>query len=225
MRSTSVLIPAYNEAERIAATLVGVRSLPVSEVIVVDDGSHDATASVALSYGARVITLPQNVGKGGAIQHALTEVRGEILLLLDADLGNSARHALALLTPLYSGQTDMTVAAFAKRQRPGGGIGLTVGLARWSISLITGQSLSAPLSGQRALRSDDLRRLLPLPRDFGFEVGLTIKALKMGLSITEIPLPLEHRVTGRSLRDILHRGRQFCQICRVIIRSQQFASH
>jgi len=211
-----VLIPAYNEAQNIGNTVRGVRKLPITDILVVDDGSKDGTAAFAEEAGARVLRLPRNLGKGAAIQAGLREVTSEAVLLLDADLGESARHAAPLLFSVLNGESDMAVAVFSRRQRRGGGLGLAVGLARWGIFFLTGQRLKAPLSGQRAILSDTLRCLLPLPQDFGFEVGLTLRALQAGLKIEEIPLPLLHRVTGRSPREIWHRSRQFYHIGRAL---------
>lgn len=215
--STSVLIPAFNEAQNIGNTVRAARQLPVSDVLVVDDGSKDGTAAFAEEAGARVLRLPHNLGKGAAIQAGLEEVKSETVLLLDADLGDSAGYAAPLLFSVLSGRSDMAVAVFCNRQRRGGGLGLAVGLARWGILILTGRHLKAPLSGQRAIRSNTLRRLLPLPTDFGFEVGLTLRALQAGLRIEEIPLPFLHRVTGRSPREIWHRSRQFYHIGRVLL--------
>lgn len=212
-----VLIPAYNEARGLAATLKAIGRLQVAEVIVVDDGSSDGTACVARDAGARLVQLDRNRGKGAAIQAGLAEVRSELVLLLDADLGQSALQAQALLPPVANGYSDMTVAVFSCTQRPGGGLGLAVSLARWGIRRYSGHTFLAPLSGQRAIRTETLQSLLPLPPDFGFEVGLTLKALRAGLRIEEVPLPLEHRVTGRSPRDCWHRGRQFYQIGKALI--------
>jgi glycosyltransferase involved in cell wall biosynthesis len=211
------LIPAYNEAQNIGNTVRAARELPVTDVLVVDDGSKDGTAAFAEEAGARVLRLPYNLGKGAAIQAGLRQVTSEVVLLLDADLGHSARYAAPLVLSVLSGRSDMAVAVFSCRQRRGGGLGLAVGLARWGILVLTGRLLRAPLSGQRAIRSDTLRRLLPLPRDFGFEVGLTLRVLQAGLEIEEIPLPLLHRVTGRSPREIWHRSRQFYHIGRVLL--------
>ncbi|MDK2784356.1 MAG: hypothetical protein PWQ41_445 [Bacillota bacterium] len=214
--SACVLIPAFNEAQNIGNTVRAARRLPVTDVLVVDDGSRDGTAAIAEAAGARVLRLPRNLGKGAAIQAGLGEVTSEAVLLLDADLGDSAGHAAPLLFSLLRGCSDMAVAVFSSRQRRGGGLGLAVGLARWGVFILTGRLLKAPLSGQRAIFSDTLRRLLPLPTDFGFEVGLTLRALQAGLKIEEIPLPLLHRVTGRSPKEIWHRSRQFYHIGRVL---------
>src|SRR5579862_9891882 len=100
----SVLIPAYNEADRITATICAVRDLAEQiQVVVVDDGSTDDTATRAEAAGADVVLRQANAGKGAALQAAYEISSGDTLLLLDADLGASAREARLLLAPVLNG--------------------------------------------------------------------------------------------------------------------------
>src|SRR5437868_4165088 len=97
----SAVIPAYNEAERIACTLSALGTVElVEEVIVVDDGSTDSTAAAADRAGATVIRTAQNRGKGAALTTGIQSASGNILLLLDADLGETASQASLLLEPV-----------------------------------------------------------------------------------------------------------------------------
>ncbi|MDI3281146.1 MAG: glycosyltransferase family 2 protein, partial [Bacillota bacterium] len=147
----TVLIPARNEAGRIGETVRAVREVgPAWEVIVIDDCSRDATAAQAREAGARVLSLPRHLGKGGALNHGLAESRGEIILLLDADLGRSAAQCTLLLQPVLDGRLDMAIARFPPPRRRGG-FGLVKGLARWGIRLLAGLEMASPLSGQRAV--------------------------------------------------------------------------
>jgi len=91
-RSISIIIPAYNEEKRLPSTLDVVRdyvsktSWEFAEVVVVDDGSRDATAAVAAAGGARVLRNPGNRGKGYSVRHGMLEAKGEWALFTDADL-------------------------------------------------------------------------------------------------------------------------------------------
>ncbi|HET6498496.1 MAG TPA: glycosyltransferase family 2 protein, partial [Coriobacteriia bacterium] len=163
------VIPAYNEAARIEATVEAVRAVPgVTTVIVVDDGSNDDTASVAKRAGATVLRLERNRGKGGALEAGLAKAGGpDIALLLDADLGATGGQAELLLEPVRSGKADMTIARFP---RPAGksGFGLVKGLARWGIRRFGGPfAAQAPLSGQRALNRRALTACRPFESGFG----------------------------------------------------------
>jgi glycosyltransferase involved in cell wall biosynthesis len=105
----SAIIPAYNEAERIADVLHVVRSHPlVDEVIVVSDGSTDGTASIARRLGAVVIEFPKNRGKGDALGAGVAIARNEILAFFDADL-QGLTHAMIdqMLLPVLHREYDM----------------------------------------------------------------------------------------------------------------------
>ena len=217
----AVLVAAHNEAERLPATLDALlRAFPQAQLWVADDGSRDATASVAARAGARVVRSAERLGKGGALNLAAEAVLREgdpLVVLADADLGESAAR-LAPLIDAVSGldhptggesrrlAADLAIAVFARRV--GGGFGFAVGASGWAIERATGRRLQAPMSGQRAMRPGVLARLLPFAPGFGVETGMTIDALKQGLNVVEIELDLEHRATGRSLGGFVHRGRQ-----------------
>ena len=215
----AALIPAFNEADRIADTVRAVRRIDgISEIVVIDDGSTDSTSEQAREAGAeRVITLPENSGKGAALAAGLKATDAEIVIMLDADLGSSASPASALLAPVLEDRADMTIAVFP-RVGKSGGFGFAVGLAAWGIRKFTGKTMEAPLSGQRALRRVIIDRMKGFDPGFGVETGLTIDALRMGYRVEEIPVDLTHRHTGKNLRGFLHRGRQFVDIARALIR-------
>jgi len=212
----TVVIPARNEAERIAATVAAARALPgVRQVIVVDDGSDDDTATRASQAGAAVMRLERHVGKGGAVRAGIRAATEGIVLFLDADLGASAAEAVKLVAPVASGRADMTVAVFP-RLRHRGGFGFAVGLARLAIRALTWRRMEAPLSGQRAVRRSLLQQLR-LAGGFGLEVGLTLDALALGARLLEVPVEMTHAATGRSLAGFRHRGKQFLSVLAVAL--------
>ena len=203
----------------IADTIQAVSRIPeVSEIVVVDDGSTDNTASVAaaLQVGP-VLTLERNLGKGGALNRALSQATGEILLLLDADLGKSASEAVNLLEPVLNGEADMTIAVFKPADSDGklstrsGGFGMVMRIARLGVRLLGGKWVESPLAGQRALKREIVERRGFAPR-FGVEVGLTIDALRGGYRVMEVPVRMVHRPSGRSLKGFMHRGRQMADV-------------
>jgi len=212
----TAIIPAYRAAATIADTVRAARSLPgVAQTVVVDDGSDDGTADIARSAGADlVIALPSNRGKGAALQAGLDAAHNDALLFLDADLGATAGAAAPLLDALSDG-AHMSIAVLPARPRSGG-LGLALALARAAIRLLAGLHMAAPMSGQRALTKTLARHTGIAPR-FGVEVGLTVEAAHAGAAIREIPLPLDHSHTGRTLPGFLHRGRQFADILRFLL--------
>src|SRR5690606_14696935 len=142
----SVIIPAYNEAGPLPATVAALRGLPeVDEIVVVDDGSTDETAAVAEGLGCRVVRLVRNRGKGKALTAGVRAAKGDVLVFLDADLGASAAEARRLLAPLLAGEADMVIGRFPEAQRPGG-LGMVKALARAGVRWLGGLAVAAPLS-------------------------------------------------------------------------------
>lgn len=210
----AVLIPAYNEAERIADTVTAARAIPgVTRVVVVDDGSSDETDQLAEKAGAKVVRMIGQAGKGGALEAGVKRVENaDIVLLLDGDLGSTAGQGALLLAPLLAGTADMTIAAFP---RPVGkaGFGLVKRLAQWGITRYGGPfDATAPLSGQRALTRECLELTRPFAAGYGVEVSLTARALRRGMRVSEIPTTMGHAATGRDFEGFVHRGRQFVHV-------------
>lgn len=219
MGEVVAIIPAFNEEERIAATVAALRSIPaVTGVCVVDDGSEDETSARAEQAGAVVLRLPSNQGKAAALAAGVSQTQGDFLLFADADLGSSAGRLGILISLVQAGQADMAIAHFlpAVSQRRGGGMGWAKGMAARAIYQLTGWQPLSPLSGQRALRRTLWQKVQPLPAGFGVEVALTIRALQRGFRVVEVPVELEHRVTGWGWRDVVHRGRQWWAIWRAV---------
>jgi glycosyltransferase involved in cell wall biosynthesis len=214
-----VIVAARNEADRVGATLDALRNVfPDARLWVADDASDDETQAVAIGHGAQVVSRGRPHGKGGNVTAAAEAALGDEpvpdhALLCDADLGSSAAHLPALLEAVQDGSCDLAIAAFARRI--GGGFGLAVGFARWAIERRSGYRARAPISGQRAMRTDLLRELLPFASGFGMEIGMTVDAVRAGHHVQEVELDLSHRATGRNLRDFLHRGRQLLDFVRV----------
>ena len=198
----TILVAARDEEPSIAATVTALRErFPDAEVIVADDGSRDATAERAEAAGATVLRLARR-GKGQALSAAERAAPPGPLLLVDADL----RGDPSPLLPSNRLLQGLRVAAFSTRQ--GGGFGIAKRASRALIRLRSGYVAREPLSGQRALSVQARAAVFPLAPGFGAETRMTIDAVRAGLLVEELELPLEHRATGRDARGFLHRGRQ-----------------
>jgi hypothetical protein len=208
------LVPARDEAGSVADTVGALRSLGLTEVVVVDDGSSDGTAAAALGAGATVLRIPGHAGKGGAMEGALRRLpSADVWLFADADLGSSAQGLGVLLEIVLEGRADVAVAMLPPQTD--GGLGTVKRAAAASIRMLSGFSAEAPLSGQRAVSAACLAAVRPLAAGFGVETAMTIDALRAGFRVLEVPVPgLTHRATGRTLRGFAHRGRQGMQIAR-----------
>jgi len=211
------VVPAKDAAASIADTVAGLAGVAgVTHVLVVDDGSTDATAKKARAAGAWVLGLPENRGKGGAVAAALVATpETDVYLLVDADTDVTASGAAELLGPVVAGDADMTIGVLPSAGGRGG-FGTVRRVAAAGIRRGTGGFVAtAPLSGQRAVRGTLLRSLVLAPR-FGLEVGLTIDAVRAGARVLEVPVVMDHRHTGRSLAGFAHRGRQGADIVRAL---------
>ena len=163
----ALIIPAYNEEHNITQVLeVALASPILGRIIVVDDGSADATAKVAAAFkGVEVISQP-NKGKAGAMQTGIEATTEDILLFLDADLrGLTVEHIAGLIAPVAEGRCDMTMGLFYGPPHP----------SRWA------HRVSPGLSGQRAVK----RQVFSLLKDyghlgFGIETAFT-KLVKHGM--------------------------------------------
>lgn len=213
--TVSAIIPAFNEENRVAATIRACAATGlIDQVIVVDDGSTDRTAHVSTAAGADVVVrLAKNRGKGEALKQGARAAGGDVLCFVDADLGESAFEFVKLIRPVLEGKADMTVARWTGKKKKAG-FGLVMGLARLGIKMLTGYRAVSPLSGQRVLRRAVWESPGSLDRGFGVEVALTVKCLRNGYRLLEIPVTMEHRETGRDLAGFVHRGRQFVQVAR-----------
>jgi hypothetical protein len=216
------LVPAYNEAGTIGETVKALLSVAgVTRVIVVDDASDDKTAEAAESAGAEVVKLDRNLGKGGAVNRVVKSVvLVDVLLLVDADTGETAKEAAKLLKPVISGEADMTVAVLPRKVGTGG-FGLALGLARRIIKAKTGWQATAPLSGQRALNESAVAKSSPFAEGYGMETAMTVDVLRAGLRVAEVPAAFAHSYTYRDVKGFLHRGRQFLAIMKVGFRRRR----
>jgi len=217
--SLAVIVAARNEADRVAETIVALRaSFPAAAIWVADDASTDGTAELALAAGAQVVSRGRPHGKGanvGAAAEAALSVEPApaLFLLCDGDLGASAARLAPLVEAVERDECDLAVAAFTRRV--GGGLGLAVGFAHWAIKRLCGADTKAPISGQRALRTEVLRDTLPFAASFGMEIGMSVDAVRAGYRLGEYELDLEHRATGRTLAGFRHRGAQLWDFARV----------
>jgi hypothetical protein len=202
------IVPAKDRVDSVGATVRALRSLDrVDRVLVVDDGSVDATADAARTAGAEVLRLPVNRGKSAAVAAGVDACpEAEVFLLVDADVGDTATAAACLLDPVVDDRADLVVGVMPAAERRGG-LGSVRRLAGAGIRRACGVRVEAPLCGQRAVRAAYLRALDPVSR-FGLEVAMTIDAVRAGARLVEVEVPMDHRHTGRSVRGFAHRGRQ-----------------
>ena len=208
---------ARDEAELIGMTVHALRMIDgVSEVVVVDDGSRDATSARAIEAGAAVFRRERALGKGDAIDRALQRAIADVWLLADGDLGSSASAMNPVLESVLEGDADLAIAVFPP-VREGGGFGLVKRTAAWAIRRMCGFDATEPLSGQRAITARAIDTVRPLAHGFGMETAMTIDAVRAGLRVVEVPAELSHRLSYRNVRGFVHRGRQGWDVVRAVL--------
>ncbi len=199
------LIPAYNEAGSIASVIAEVRAFdPDFDVVVVDDGSRDATARIAREAGAHVVRLPYNLGIGGAVQTGYQYARDhgfDIAVQVDGDGQHDPSEIPVLLEPLLAGEADMAVGTRfggAGTYKPPLFRRLGIKLFAGVVSLIVRQRVTDTTSGFRAVNRRGIRLFAAdYPHDYP-EVEASVLVCKHRLTMVEVPVSMRERTSGRS---------------------------
>ncbi|WP_332750961.1 glycosyltransferase family 2 protein [Hydrogenophaga sp.] len=200
----SVVMPAKNEAEGLQRTLPALRAqLPDAEVIVVDDGSTDATAAVAAEHGARVLSAPYSMGNGAAIKRGARAAGGDILVFMDADGQHDPAHIQQLLRQIEAG-FDMAVGARGAGGQANVGRGAANAVYNRLASWMTGHKVADLTSGFRAVRADKFREFLHLlPNGFSYPTTSTMAFFRSAYPVAYVPIPVAKRIgTGSHIRPL-----------------------
>lgn len=201
-----IIVPAFNESGNIRRTVGEILACGYAlDVLVVDDGSLDQTAAEARSAGVNVVSLPFNLGIGGAVQTGFQYAflkRYDVAVQVDGDGQHDARYLPDLFKPLEQGQADITVgsrfigpftgyrSSFVRR------IGIHF-FARLT-SLLTGFKISDPTSGFRAHNRKAISIFArDYPGDFPEPESIVI-ARQRGLRVLEVPVQMRKRQAGHS---------------------------
>jgi glycosyltransferase involved in cell wall biosynthesis len=193
-----LIIPALNEALVVGSLVRRVPRDAVAEVIVVDNGSTDATAAVAQEAGARVVREPRR-GYGAACFAGVTALPPDtdIAVFIDADGSQSPQEIPQVLAPVLAGRADLVLGARRMQGRHPlhavAGTGLVARFVawRWRVPITD----FGPL---RAIRADLLHRLRMRDRASGWPVEMVVKAAALGARILEVPVSHMPRLAGRS---------------------------
>jgi glycosyltransferase involved in cell wall biosynthesis len=199
--ATSVVIPAFEEEAVIGRVVEELRAAgDWAEVIVVDDGSRDATGARAAAAGARVVRHPYNKGNGAAVKTGIRAARGEVVLLMDGDGQHDPGEARALAAAI--GEYEMAIGArSASDQSAFRAFGNAVfnALASW----LSERSIPDLTSGFRAARRERLVEFLHLlPNGFSYPTTSCLAFLKAGYSVGFLPVKARPRVGTSKIRPL-----------------------
>lgn len=198
--AVSVVIPALNESASIGAVVSQLRAFaPWHEIIVVDDGSGDATGERAMAAGARVVRHPYRKGNGAAVKSGIRCATGEFVLIIDADGQHPPEDARRLIAPL--GEFDLVIGARAPESQATigrrGGNAILNRLATY----LTGRPIPDLTSGFRAARREYLREFIHLlPNGFSTPTTTTLAFIRAGYNVTFEPIAARTRVGHSKIR-------------------------
>ena len=209
--SVTILLPAYNEEQSIAATVQKIKELhPDFEVLVVDDGSTDNTMQEAMDAGANVWPHPYNIGNGAAIKTGLRMARGEWVLMMDADGQHKAEDIARLLE--YRDRFDMVVGARSSGSKAVLHRNIANKLYNWFASYVTKFDVQDLTSGFRLVKKEAVGQYIYLlPNTFSYPSTLTMAYLRSGLSVKYVPIQTLAR-KGKSKIKLMTDGPRFVLI-------------
>lgn len=210
--SLTIVLPAKNESGAIAGTVSAIaKEFPGAEILVINDGSTDTTATLAESSGAKVVSHPYSKGNGAAIKTGARAATGNVIVFMDADGQHDPVDIVRLLTKLEEGY-DMVVGARQKGSQASVGRGLANGFYNRLASWMTGHRVEDLTSGFRAVRADKFREFLYLlPNGFSYPTTCTMAFFRAGYSVAYVPIHAAKRI-GKSHIRLLRDGVRFLLI-------------
>lgn len=209
MQNLSIVIPAKNEAEGLKKCLPDVQALyPDAELIVVNDGSEDATASVAQSFGAKVVSHPYSKGNGASIKSGARAATGDYILFMDGDGQHKAEDIKKLIEKAEQG-FDMVVGARNAGSQASKARLFGNGLYNLVASKVVGHKIPDLTSGFRLVkRTLFMEFLYLLPNGFSYPTTTTMAFFRSGYSVGFVPIVADERI-GKSHINIVRDGIRF----------------
>jgi glycosyltransferase involved in cell wall biosynthesis len=206
--TTSVIVPAFNEGEAIAAVVGALKAgAPWHEVIVVDDGSSDDTGARAAAAGAIVVRHPYNKGNGAAVKSGVRRATGEHVLIVDGDGQHRPGDATRLVARL--GEFDLVIGARSKATQATHARRFGNAALNWLAGYLTERPIPDLTSGFRAAHRARLLEFLHLlPNGFSTPTTTTMAFIKAGYSVAFEPIEAEQRV-GKSKIRLARDGAKF----------------
>lgn len=210
----SIVIPARNEADGLAKMLpaLALHLPPGAEIIVVNDGSDDATASVCAGHGVRVLTHPYPKGNGAAIKTGARAAKGDVIIFMDAD-GQHKPDDIPQLVEQFNKGYDMVVGARQSGSQAGFHRAAANDIFSRFASWMVMQPIADLTSGFRVVRASRFRQFLYLlPNGFSYPTTITMSFFRAGYSVAYVPIHTPRRSSGASHIHPLKDGLRFLLI-------------
>jgi len=195
MEKLSIIIPIYNERKTLLEILKKVSKAQTlglkKEIILVDDGSTDGTKDIlkTLERKYAIFYHQKNRGKGAALKTGFTKTNGDIVLIQDADLELDPENYPSLLEPILKGESEVVFSSRYKKNVRYFSIYYFGGkFISWLTNIFYGSKLSDVYCGYKVFKADILKSLKLESNGFEIEEELTIKTLKNGCRISEVPI-------------------------------------
>jgi glycosyltransferase involved in cell wall biosynthesis len=214
--AVSIVVPAFNEEPAVGALVAALRAGGAwHEIIVVDDGSSDATSARAREVGATVVRHPYNKGNGAAAKTGIRRATGEFVLIVDGDGQHQAADAARLVSRL--GEFDLVIGARSTNTQATNARLLGNAALNWLASYLTGRKVPDLTSGFRGARRSQLREFLHLlPNGFSTPTTTTLAFIKAGYNVHFEPIEAAARV-GQSKIRLARDGVKFLLIAMKIV--------
>ncbi len=197
----AVVIPALNEQDSIGEAIRGILAANptgLKQIIVVDNGSIDATATIARHAGAYVIWEDER-GYGAACLAGIAALNDSIniVMFMDADGSDNPNEAASIIAPILCGAADLVIGSRSLGQMDPGAMSMPQRFGNWLapllVRIIWGVRYT-DLGPFRAIRRDKLRQLDMADRDFGWTIEMQVRAAKLGFAVTEVPANYRKRI-------------------------------
>lgn len=203
----SIVMPAFNEERAIGNAVLQLKSaltgtgLDEAEILVVDDGSTDATAARASEAGARVVQHPHNLGYGGALKSGILAAKHDTIVIIDADLTYPAA-SIPRLVEEHKNGFDMIVGARSGHTYEGGAFkGPLRSLLKFLVEFTAGRKVPDANSGLRVFSRETIRGYLRhLCDTFSFTTSLTLAYMMTGRFVKYVPIEYNQRVGQTKVR-------------------------
>ena len=210
----SVVIPVFNEELTIGNVIERLTTVAQKigfehEIIVVDDCSADRSLEISKGYGVKVFSLKTHMGKGYSLRVGFAKAKGEIITTIDSDGSHRPEELPRLLTPILQNKADLVIGSRYSSRNPMVAKKLNfagVRLFNFLIKILTRENFSDSQSGYRVMKASVLKNMRLNSSGYEIESEMTVKTVRQGFRVREVPISFEQRTYGTSQLDPMADG-------------------